>query len=203
MLKKILTTICLTLMISQSGFAATVSEQELEQIKKQVDELINGANPLEQRDLTECAPILTQVYDAETLEFLAFLEDNFANKASTSSLSNIAIIRYTQYKTKIESEFARLSAPSSSGSGEENITFIEFASFQQCSEITDMYLEMAKDAMMRHIESTAAAKRTTIFLERYKGINSKLSDLNFQISMMYSNYMTFKNKLPGFIAKCI
>lgn len=203
MIKKITTiALCLLLMLPQSSvMAGTVSEQELQQINDQVDALINGADPLEQKDLGECRAVLSQVYDAEVLKFLTFLEDNFSNKASNTSLTNVAIVRYTQFKGAIEKEFARL-APN--GTEEDpNVTAIEFTSYQRCSEITDLYLEMGKDAMMKHIKATAAAKRTTVMLEKYKAINDKLNDLNFEISTMYSSFVTFKNKLPGFLTKCI
>ena len=192
-MKKLIPIFLSLTLLTQTAFAATVSEQELEQIKAQLQ-------PVE--EIENCVATLGAVYDAKTLDFLTFLESHFTNKSSTSSLTNTAILRYASYKQEIESEFANL-RPIASGSENPNTYESEFEAYQRCSEMTDLYLESAKDQMLRHIKANAAVKRTTVMLEKYKGINSKLNDLNFEMASMFAKFMTFNNKLPGFIAKCI
>jgi hypothetical protein len=40
--------------------------------------------------MSQCQSALTPIYDIELKQFMEFLEKNFQNKSSTSSLTNIA-----------------------------------------------------------------------------------------------------------------
>src|SRR5690606_38839735 len=61
---------------------------KIEEVRKQVEAIVAEA------DLGNCAAVLSLRYDLEMVEFLSFLEANFENKSSNSSLKNIAIARY-------------------------------------------------------------------------------------------------------------
>lgn len=171
----------IVVLLPQTAFAATVGEQ---------------------RPASECQAFLKTAYDAEIADFLVFLESHFANKSSNSTLTNLAIVRYTELKKTIEAEFATI-LPEPSGSDDPSTAVSEFSAYEKCSEMTELYLRMAKEQMIRHIQASSAAKRTTIMLEKYQAINAQLNNLNFEISQMYAGFLTFKNKLPGFLSKCI
>lgn len=152
--------------------------------------------------LGECQEKLVPIYDIEIMKFMKFLETNFQNKSSTSSLVNIAIARFSQYKRVLESEFAMLAPKYSTSEGVKEYE-TEFAAYGRCKEITELYTNLAKEHMVRHIKNTSAQKKTTLLLEKFKAINSKLRDLNMEIAEMYSFFMTLRNKLPGFLKECL
>ncbi len=151
---------------------------------------------------SECKNTLVPIFDIETLEFFNFLDKHFKNKSSTSSLANTAIARYSDYKKKIDGHMDQV-ALQFSASYDVSLYEAESEALLQCEEIKDSYLRLVKDQMIRHIRSNSVAKKTTMLLEKFEEINEQLRELNMAIARMYSFYMTFKNKLPGFLKECL
>lgn len=151
--------------------------------------------------LDQCRETLVPVYDVELLMFLGFLEENFQNKSADSSLINIAIARYGEYKNYLISTFASLTPKYSSDTGMKTYER-EFDAYQLCYDITEAYIKLAKDQMIMHIKNNVAQKKTSMMLEKYKAIGEKLRDLNLAIAQMYSLFTTFRKKLPFFVEDC-
>jgi len=157
----------------------------------------------EEISANNCLQTLMPKFDSETLLFMQFLDQTFQNKSSTSSLVNIAIIRYREYKSVINGLMATVSVADSDANmvetNEEN-----FKSYDLCQKYANSYIHSAKEIMIKRIKTTSSQKKATIFVEKYKSINDGLRKLHFSLSEMYSYFMTFKNKLPGFICdQCI
>ncbi len=221
MKKLIIWTICaLTLLLNISATVLALDPaEEIAKLKEQLQ------NDIGTTSITECQNTLVPVYDLELMEFLRFLELNFQNKSANSSLTNIAIQRYSEFKRNIRQNFNSLqpgltaySDPipnvsdviaeglvplSRLGSDFKGITQDEIAAYQACAQITDSYLDLAKSRMIEQIKNTNAQKRTTMMVEKYQAINTQLRELNSQISRMYGYFMTFKEKLPGFLQECV
>lgn len=159
-----------------------------------------------QDPIASCGENLSAAYDIELAEFLEFLEANFQNKSSNSSLVNTAITRFSEYKKTLNSLFGKLH-PSTALSGVEgltaNTTANELIAYDNCLELKEFYLDAAKQKMIDHIKTNTAQKKAAIFVEKYQAINSRLRDLNLAIAKMYGFFMTFKEKLPFFIEQCI
>lgn len=157
--------------------------------------------------ISQCEQTLPPKYKEELKDFLIFLDENFKNKSSDSSLSNIAIQRFGVYKKAIKSIFGTLGPQAYEvieSDVENNITsFTEVNAYKSCQKITEDYIEFGKVAMMERIKSSSAQKSAAIMLEKYQAINMKLRELNIQISKMYALFMTFSNKLPGFLRECL
>lgn len=183
------------ILLLQTGILTTYaasSEDEFKEIKATLKEQI-GKDPIRL-----CQQNLVPAYDVELMDFLKFLEANFQNKSSNSSLTNIAISRYAKYKNNIEALFAELRP------GVDGETYdTENQSYIECSKISEGYISLAKTKMIEHIKNTNAQKKTTVMLEKYQAINKLLRDLNFRVAEMYGYFMTFKEKLPGFLQECI
>ncbi len=221
MKKLIIWTICaLTLLLNISATVLALDPaEEIAKLKEQLQ------NDIGTTSITECQNTLVPVYDLELMEFLRFLELNFQNKSANSSLTNIAIQRYSEFKRNIRQNFNSLqpgltaySDPipnvsdviaeglvplSRLGSDFKGITQDEIAAYQACAQITDSYLDLAKSRMIEQIKNTNAQKRTTMMVEKYQAINTQLRELNSQIARMYGYFMTFKEKLPGFLQECV
>lgn len=163
--------------------------------------------------IAECATTLPPKYQKELQNFLIFLDETFKNKSSNTSLTNIAIQRYAQYKQAIRGIWANLGpAAYALVDGPAGIdvdapkaidSTAELAAYKKCQEITEEYIVQGKDQMMERIKSSSAQKSATVMLEKYKAINMKLRELNLQIAKMYGMFMTFANKFQGFLPKCV
>lgn len=193
--------VVLLVLVAFSGnsvvFAAEkLLSSELESRREVLKEALPGA------DLVGCDVLLKELYDIETMEFLGFLDVHFKNKSSTSSLTNTAIARYLQYKKTISDHFDQFS-PDVSTVKDVRAYDLALTSYEACSALTDSYVRLAKEQMIRHIKNNNVQKKTTVMLEKFKSVNEKLRDLNSAIAELYSFFATFKNKLPGFLRKCV
>ncbi len=147
---------------------------------------------------SECQSTLVPLMDIELKEFLDFLNQTFQNKSSTSSLTNLAIARYNEFKVNIENLFDRLNFDSE----QANIAATN-AAFGLCSALLEEYYSAGKKLLFDHIKQTNATKTATIMLEKYQAINNQLRDLNMTISQMFGYFSAFKNVFPGFLKQCI
>ena len=153
---------------------------------------------LDSAKMSDCQSALVPIYDIELKQFLEFLDTNFQNKSSNSSLTDIAIARYQDFKENLNNLFGRVNV------NDPNQGYLEAQkAYSLCSDLKTQYFVEAKKMMIDHIKETAAVKTTTIMLEKYQAINSKLRDLNTSISQMYGYFMSFKNMLPGFVGECL
>ena len=193
----------ITLVLMQFTFTGAVwAEEYVSKASEQYKELkTNLATSLRDLPLRDCRATLTQIYDIETLEFFEFLEANFENKSSNSSLINIAIARYRDYKHTVYAYLDMLSPSSTAVSGSNLLS--ESEGYLLCRKLADSYVQLTKEQMINHIKSTNYQKKTTILTEKYHAINDELRSLNLVFAQLYAHFMTFKNKLPGFLQKCI
>lgn len=179
-------------------FAAPADEgnTEFKEIKAELTKRISKL------PLTQCRQALSPLFDIELKEFFGFLEKNFQNKSSNSSLTNAAIARYRDFKKNLDNYFTELNF---SYDSEQNTEAIQAANlnYATCVKIKSEYSELAKKILIDHVKTTSAAKKTSVLLEKYQAINSKLRDLNMEISQLYGYFMAFKEKLPGFLQQCI
>jgi hypothetical protein len=153
---------------------------------------------LESSKMVDCESALKPIFAIEQKQFMEFLETNFQNKSSNSSLLNIAIARYQTFKENLNNLFAKLDINDPSQNYLQSQT-----AYTICLKLKDQASVDAKKAIIDHIKKTTAAKTTTVLLEKYQSINSKLRDLNTSISQMYGYFMSFKAMLPGFVGKCL
>lgn len=192
--KKIFCTIIIFAFLSLNVFAENPFPQELIDLQQEIESTLS-ATPL-----SECRGKVSTVYDIELLKFFNFLEEHFRNKSSNTSLTNIAIARFIEYRTKIKATFAKLNPAASTNTQnyEEELT-----AHRICQQVTDLYIAKAKEMMMSHIRKTSGQKKASLFVEKFKGIDGKMRNFNLEISQMYGYLTTFKNKLPGFLRQCI
>ncbi len=152
--------------------------------------------------LGDCKQTLVPIYDIETLEFLKFLETNFHSKNANSTLVNIAIARYAEYKQTMLGYLASVQAQSTTDQGESTFLHFESQMWSKCIDVTDTYILLTKQKMIDHIKANAAQKKTFMIYEKYKGISDRLRDMNFAIAQMYAFFETFNSRLEKFIPKC-
>lgn len=153
---------------------------------------------LDNSPVSECKNTLVPLMDIELKEFLDFLDQTFQNKSSNSSLTNLAIAKYSEYKTNIDNLFSRINVNDEVA----NIVAANNA-YGICAGLVDEYYAAGKKILFDHIKQNTSVKTTAILLEKYQAINSKLRDLNMTISQMFGYFSTFKAVFPGFLKQCI
>lgn len=154
---------------------------------------------LDEAPISQCQANLVPLFDLELNDFLKFLDKSLQNKSSNSSLTNIAIARYQDYKRTLKDLFARINVndPKNQNIANSNTAYV------LCANLLNVYYSSAKKMMIDHIKKTTAIKNTSVLLEKYQAINSKLRDLNMAISQLYGFFATFKDILPGFVKQCL
>ena len=163
--------------------------------------------------ISQCTVTLPPKYTEELQSFLSFLDETFKNKSSDSSLTDIAIQRFTEYKRAIKAIFANLGPQAYAlidGKAGVDVdktktisSIAEIDAYSNCQKLTEEYIETGKQQMIDRIKGSATQKSATIMLEKYKAINMKLRELNVEIAKMYAMFMSFANKLPGFLRECV
>ena len=61
----------------------------------------NLKSNLRETGINKCQEALIPLYDIETVNFFKFLEKHFLSKSANSSLTNIALSAYIQYKRNL------------------------------------------------------------------------------------------------------
>ncbi|MBI5754358.1 hypothetical protein HZA40_04415 [Candidatus Peregrinibacteria bacterium] len=181
--------ICGLLTQSIVAFAADVDAKIKTQLIKKLDEA----------PVTQCKDYLVPLFDLELKDFLQYLDTTFQNKSSNSSLTNTAIARYQDYKSTLEGLFSRLDI--NDPKNQDYVT--ASAAYDLCANLLNVYYSTGKKMMIDHIKQTAATKNTSVLLEKYQAINSKLRDLNTVIAQMFGYFSTFKDIFPGFVEQCL
>ena len=149
--------------------------------------------------IDRCKDFLFTIYDLEIAKFFDQLDTTFKNKSSTSSLINILIIRFTDYKDALNGHFANLNFAYSSS----NITGSVTTNYIECSGITEEYIALGKSHMIDQVKINAMQKKSAIMLEKFQALNEKMTEMNDSTVEFYSFFQTFNNKLFGFIKKCV
>ena len=154
---------------------------------------------LKDAPVDRCKDFLFTIYDLEVAKFFDQLDTTFKNKSSTSSLINILIVRFTDYKDAINGHFANLNFSYSSS----NITGSVTANYIECSGMTETYIALGKNHMIDQIKKNGMQKKSAIMLEKFQALNEKMTEMNDSTVEFYSFFQTFNNKLFGFVKKCV
>lgn len=195
-MKKIVISLVLVLALGFQAFAANLLPEELQKLKEDLKQNISTSG------FQGCQETLIPLYDLEILEFLKFLEVNFLNKSANSTLVNIAIARYSEFKNDLEESFLKLQ-PQAEDYTETQEYDAAYNGYNKCGQITKAYITLAKEMMVKYVKTNTTQKRTTMLLEKYQAISNRLRDMNNGLAQMYGFFLNFKNKLPGFLQKCI
>ncbi len=174
---------------------------------------------LKEEAVSYCYNTLVAAMDVHLIEFQTFLDETFRNKSSNSSLINIAIARFTEYRLALENSFAQIKPGIGYTKliGDEEDDFEKKGIFQQwqpdapqnsdqyeiCYLKMQEYVENGKKAMIKHIKNNTAQKKTLTILEKYEAINERMRGLNFEIAQMYGYFVTFNQKLNWINVECV
>ncbi|HBB02321.1 MAG: hypothetical protein US89_C0011G0017 [Candidatus Peregrinibacteria bacterium GW2011_GWF2_38_29] len=125
------------------------------------------------------------------------IEANFKNKSANSSLLGLSVQRYERYKLDAAAEYAKF-APQTGNSQEA-----EYSEQNQCYYEIQKQIQDARKIIINDIKITTYKKKQTILIEKYDSISEKMRKFNVSLAELKAFFMTFKDKIPGFIKTCI
>lgn len=138
-------------------------------------------------------------------EFATEIEKIFQNKSSNTSLTSTAIMVFNEYATKQDMLcgifhyylFSNVQADFKDANLKCQNTLQTNLNehYADCKNALVKAVNSSEQLMMEHIKSTAAEKKATLLVEKYKAINTKLRELNNSVARMYAFFQTFANKL--------
>jgi hypothetical protein len=186
-----------------SNFAKAEDESKYEELKTKVDPLIEDlSKKVPDVALTNCLTTLDPLFQMETIEFIQFLDSHYSNKVATSSLNDIALMRYQQYKRQLKSYLLN-STPKDKVETESNQLLKEYEQFKVCDDISSAYIEVARVKFVEYVRTNVYLKKATMVQESMVPINEGMRELLFSFTKMYGYFLTFKDKLPGFLSDCV
>lgn len=128
--------------------------------------------------------------------FQEFLDAHFKSEKLNSELVDAAIDGYKELRKAAYSELGRYKA----GVAE---TSTQVEQLDACIRLTESQVLQAKEMLKNHVRTTTLFKSSSILLDKYKSINSKLADLNFLISQIVAAFAMFNNKIICYIDNCL
>ncbi|MFA6550191.1 MAG: hypothetical protein WCT36_02445 [Candidatus Gracilibacteria bacterium] len=133
----------------------------------------------------------------ENKKFRNDIEANFKNKASNSSLLGPSVQRYEKYKQDAAAAYAAF-APQTG----DNQT-MALSEQNECYSEMQRQIQDARKIIINDVKITTYKKKQTILIEKYDSISEKMRKLNISLAELKAFFMTFKDKIPGFIKTCI
>ncbi len=189
------------LSISNATFAEDTSKYD--ELKEKVSPLIEElSGKVPAIALSDCLTVMDPLFQMETIEFLQFLDTHYSNKASTSSLNDIALMRYVEYKRNIKEHLLGLT-PKDEDETKTYKLIEEYEKYKVCEGLGSAYIQIARGKMIEYVRTNVYVKKATMVQESIIPINEEMRELLFSFTKMYSYFLTFKDKLPGFLSDCI
>jgi len=143
-----------------------------------------------------CVSGMSTIVQARQKTFFGYLENHFKSNKQDSQLVDDAVNAYRDYKEELWSQleqFKQGTAPNAE----------QLDALDACRRLIETSTLEAKDMLKLRASSSMRFKSTSILLEKYKAINTKLADLNFLIAKVVAAFKTFNNKMPCFVKNCL
>jgi hypothetical protein len=153
-----------------------------------------GAAPEGQTNVV-CQVEMGKFLEVELNNYHQFMETNFQNKSSTSSLLEDGMGKYREFRKTIMDKYSTF-YPQQGAS-----LLTEGLEPDACLGQVEDALSEARRTLDTKARSTSAVKKTTALISKYQEINGKLRKLNQTFITMKSYLDTFAAKLPCYIRK--
>ncbi len=181
----------------QSSAADTATNElrpDLTGASKPVVDLVSANN---------CQLELKKFAEPEWEKYKSFMEANFRNKSNTKSLMGLGIARYDRFKEDIGNKLqmltgAQLSYAAEFGGGNA----AQITGLADCESLARKYIQDASQMLRIRAITTSGTKKASLFVEKYKQLNSKLRALDLDIMKMVVGLSTFEQKLPCYLKSC-
>lgn len=148
----------------------------------------------EQLSIVICPEVMGETIKQEEEAFTTFIDAHFQNELENSVLLEQAMERYRLAKINLENKFQEF--------GNQGLIPEVLAGTFTCQTLINDSLDRMRILLKTHAIETAYGKQGLKITDKYKAINQKLRDLNFQVSEMRAYFYSFNNLLPSFTPQC-
>jgi hypothetical protein len=193
----------LTIFFTLSSVSFGEEPNKYDELKEKISPLIEDiSGKVPEIALSDCLSVMDPLFQMETIEFLQFLDTHYSNKAATSTLNDIALMRYVEYKRNIKTHLSGLT-PKDKDETKTYKLIEEYEKYRVCDGLSSAYIEVARAKLLEYVRTNVYVKKATMVQESLIPINEEMRELLFSFTKMYSYFLTFKDKLPGFLSDCI
>lgn len=126
-------------------------------------------------------------------DYLNFVELNFQNKSSTSSLMDTAIGKYREMRHNLYTAYYQYFP------NEGSFILATNPEPSTCLKIIEDTLFAAKTVLKKHAVKTSTVKKATAILEKYQALNNQIGELHRQFMFMRAYLDNFATKLPCYV----
>jgi len=146
--------------------------------------------------IDDCMITLGATVEWRTLEFAAFLDIHFESKKNNTYLIPDAINAFIEYKKSVLDAMSKYELGVATNSDQA-------VQLNNCMTLVEGKIDNAKTMLIEHVRTTSGVKHGQIMLEKYRNINSRLSDLNIEIGKIAGAFEGFRQKFPGYSTDCL
>jgi len=144
---------------------------------------------------TQCITEMNSFIEVQFADYKIFMEENFRNKSSTTSLLPNGIARYEQYKADLLKKFDEFKDSHNEG----GVQLDQLSRLVQCRTNAFESIRGARSLLELQAEATSNVKKATAILDKYQQLNAKLRNLNLEFMRLKVNLDTFSEKLPCYL----
>lgn len=161
-------------------------------------------NDVNAQTSADCQTKLTAFADPEFVKLTEFMEKNFSNKSNTTSLLDVAMKRYVQFKTDIRAQLQlALGGQISLANVSASSNAAQLPGVSACEGLAQTYIDNAAKLVQMRAFTTSGIKKASIFVEKYRQLNTKLRELDLGIMKIVVNLSSFQEKLPCYVKTCV
>jgi len=146
---------------------------------------------------TDCLTGMRPFIDQKNKEFREYLQANFQNKSTNSSLLDLALKRFELYKNDLMNKY--MTYPFQPGFS----LAAEVTGSLSCYQQMQTEIALSEALLKEYFTTTSNLKTSSALMQKLKTINKQLDQLAVAVAQMYGKYETFNNKIPCIIEKCI
>lgn len=144
-----------------------------------------------------CAIEMKPFLKEKSAGFREYLTQHFQNKSTNSSLLNLALERFKEYKADLRKELNKYYPQAGLPQQTETVESLECYR-QMKKEITIM-----RNLLEKFYLETSNIKTTSIHMNKLKSINKKLDELYRNTGSMHGKWEALKDKIPCFVSSCL
>lgn len=158
--------------------------------------IAQGQTATETQDIkcyNEIGPFLEQ----SSKEFREYITSHFQNKSTNTSLLDLALKRFQQYRKDVFDEYHKYFPQEGLDISGEAIDTLK------CYNRVITEINLNQKLMQDFFVKSSNAKTSSAQMNKLKAINEKLKKLNGEVTNMHGKWQTLSGKIPCYISQCL
>lgn len=146
---------------------------------------------------TQCTTEMKPYIQGKSSELRTYFKTHFASKKTNTSLLELAVKRFDEYKRDLNAKYKTYYPQSGLEIYSESLDTIKC--YNQIKKETDLMEKLLRSYFVQ----TAEVKKSSAIMEKMKQINKKMDELMKNVLQMYGKLLTLKGRIPCFVKECV